>query len=159
MLTIEQKIDESNRIEGIVRPCTNAEIEEFHRFIEIPIIGLEDLQTFVRVYQPNALLRINAGMDVMVGTHAPKRGGPEIYDDLFAIITGANEFPDDAWGTHLDYENLHPFTDGNGRSGRMLWYWCMHKSGQKRLADLGFLHAFYYQTLDSSDNEIAANVL
>ena len=46
--------------------------------------------------------------------------------------------------THVRYELLHPFLDGNGRSGRALWLWLM---GQ---APLGFLHTFYYQTLSAA---------
>jgi len=46
-----------------------------------------------------------------------------------------------AFEVHLDYEHLHPFTDGNGRSARMLWAW------QMREFPLGFLHTFYYQAL------------
>ena len=39
----------------------------------------------------------------------------------------------------------HPFTDGNGRSGRALWLWQMNNH-----APFGFLHTFYYQTLENS---------
>jgi hypothetical protein len=39
-----------------------------------------------------------------------------------------------------------PTTDGNGRSGRALWLWCM-----RGRAPLGFLHQFYYQTLGAAE--------
>ena len=47
------------------------------------------------------------------------------------------------------YEMLHPFMDGNGRSGRALWAWMMLRLGQDPFALL-FLHRFYYQTLENS---------
>ena len=150
MLTVEEKIAESNRIEGITRPPTNAEIEEFHKFLGLKQVTPEDLAIFVRVYQPNAKMRTEHGMDVQVGGHVPIRGGPKVLEELQHIVDMANKHPQDAFIIHLKYEMLHPFMDGNGRSGRMLWYWCMEKSGQRRLADLGFLQAFYYQTLRES---------
>jgi hypothetical protein len=76
-----------------------------------------------------------------VGRHLPPRGGPEIRNHLLDLLLN-----DDlsAYEQHVAYEVLHPFTDGNGRSGRALWAW------RVRDFPLGFLHTFYYQTLDSS---------
>ena len=51
------------------------------------------------------------------------------------------------FGIHLRYETLHPFMDGNGRSGRILWAWQMLHHDIAPGIRLGFLHAFYYQTL------------
>ena len=50
---------------------------------------------------------------------------------------------------HRRYETLHPFMDGNGRSGRILWAWQMIHHDIRPGLSLGFLHAFYYQTLDA----------
>lgn len=143
-MNVEQFIEESNRIEGIFRTVTAEEIDEFYRFIELPGVTIEDLSRFVRIYQPGARLREYYGLDVRVGNHTPPRGGPAIPTTLQRILDDANSGIDSAHRTHRRYESLHPFTDGNGRSGRMLWAW---QVGIENALSLGFLHRWYYQSL------------
>lgn len=137
--TGEAFIRESNRIEGILRDPTDAEIAEYHRFMALPIVTVEDLQQFVKVYQPGAYLREREWQNVRVGDHVAPQGGPEIRPRLALILGGMDKLS--PYNVHRKYEVLHPFIDGNGRSGRMLWMW------QMREAPLGFLHTFYYQAL------------
>lgn len=144
-MTPEQFVSESNKIEGIIRNPKPAEMMEFKRFMRLGYVTVEDMQYFVKVYQCGARLRDKPGLDVRVGDHYPPRGGPEVAAQLKDILDLANDAQPDAhriaFDVHLAYENLHPFTDGNGRSGRMLWAWMMQD------ISLGFLHRWYYQSL------------
>lgn len=139
-------IDESNRIEGINRPATPAEVKEFDRFMALEKITLADMKKFVKVYQPDAELRRMKGQNVSVGGYVPPEGGIEIRKGLIALLKAVSALEPwlrrrKAYFVHMEYERLHPFTDGNGRSGRMLWLWMMQD------APLGFLHHWYYQSL------------
>ena len=140
MWTLEDFVRESNRIEGIERDPTADEIDAHKWFLARDKITVRDLGTLVSVIQPDAVIRRTIGLDVRVGNHIAPRGGPEIEQRLEAILAVI----DSPYKTHLAYEDLHPFTDGNGRSGRALWLWQM--GGE---APIGFLHRFYYQTLEA----------
>lgn len=142
MSDITKFVIESNRIEGILREPWEAEIVECERFLALDVVTVEELRQFVSVYQPNARLRNQPGLNVRVGNHYPPQGGAEIEHRLNELLVWAEQDdPENAYRTHILYETLHPFTDGNGRSGRMLWAWQMQD------LRLGFLPAFYYQTL------------
>ena len=142
-MTLTKFIEESNRIEGILRPPTDREIAAHENFLALDEITIPDLERFVSYVQPGAELRSKRGMDVRVGNHYPPPGGPNVVERLYRQLVQLNDFS--AYDIHIAYEMLHPFTDGNGRSGRALWLWMMGGD-----APLGFLHHFYYQTLEAA---------
>ena len=132
-------VRESNRIERILHDPTPTEIQAHVDFLATrPTI--ESLKQFVGAVQPDARIRDHEGLDVAVGRYLPPRGGPEIASALEAILFDLS----DPFLAHQRYEALHPFTDGNGRSGRVLWLWTM---GGINRVPLGFLHHWYYQSL------------
>jgi hypothetical protein len=141
--TLEDFVRESNRIEGIARNPTGDEIDATAAFINLAFPATADVEAFVATIAPGHRLRDKHGLDVRVGNHIAPRGCPEIrtaLDTLMArVADGADSYH--PWQAHIDYETLHPFTDGNGRSGRAIWLW------QMQAAPIGFLHQFYYQTL------------
>lgn len=144
-------VQESNRIEGIFRDPTPDEIEATESFA-LSASGpyLEDVISLVSVFAPGHRLRDSVGLNVRVGNYVAPAGGPNIRSDLECLLERIRrtEFRNDleAYECHIAYEKLHPFTDGNGRSGRAIWLWMM--GGR---APLGFLHKFYYQTLAASE--------
>lgn len=139
---LREFVRESNRIEGILREPTDAEVEECVRFLALKQVAISDLKRFVSVYQPDAVLRDKNTLNVRVGNHIAPMGGRQLVLDLTNLLGGLERDRASAYRTHREYERLHPFTDGNGRSGRMLWLW------QMRDAPLGFLHHWYYQALE-----------
>jgi hypothetical protein len=142
-------VEESNRIEGILREPTLEEIKAHETFLNVDVLRVGDLEALVSVLQPDAILRDRPSVPgVRVGNHIAPASGHHIRDRLKNILHLAPcRLPFD---THRDYENLHPFTDGNGRSGRALWLTTLSGGELFRAKSLGFLHTWYYQSLDAS---------
>jgi hypothetical protein len=135
---------ESLTIEGIIRLPTIDELIATEEFLlaNATVETVIDLQA---VYAPGMPLRNRPGMDVRVGKHIPMRGNQYMADHLEHALNNA-----DPWALHVAFEVLHPFMDGNGRTGRTVWAWAMLRAGQDPFA-LPFLHRFYYQTLEHAE--------
>lgn len=141
-------IRESNRIEGIEREPTETEIAAHAAFLSLQTVRVVDVEGFVADVAARPM-RKSPGMNVLVGRHMPPPGGPDIEDDLTALLIGVNCCDVTPYEAHIEYEKLHPFMDGNGRSGRVLWAWQMRNEGLDPFS-LPFLHRFYYQALDAA---------
>lgn len=140
MTHVQNFLRESLGIEGIYRDPTGAEVDATLDFLagDMSVASVIALQA---VYAPGNPIRDKPGMNVQVGGHVAPRGNQYMREQLEHVLDNA-----DPWSGHVAFELLHPFMDGNGRTGRAVWAWLMLRREQDPFA-LPFLQRFYYQTL------------
>lgn len=144
---------ESDRIEGILLPATKLKEWKLKLsltidFLKLYSIGIPSLCEIVKVFEPLAELRNKVGIryNVFVGDYFAPKGGQDIEIKLQKLLISIVNKELTPFKAHKIYESLHPFTNGNGRSGRLIWLWQMINEGYG-WPELGFLHTWYYQSL------------
>ena len=146
---LREFVAESNRIAGILRDPTEAELTAHEDLLTEEYVGLYALCEYMSAVQPEALLRDRMGLDARVGGCAPPPGGPDIEERLAGLLERMHENSLTPNTAHREYRLLHPFTGGNGRSGRALWLRQLTDRGTAGLPATGFLHTWYLQTLEA----------
>lgn len=146
---------ESNAQESIEIPITLDVLDAAQSFLELGYVGIADLSNIVNIFQPGAALRILLGQDVGIqgGDLKPPAGGLGIRDALARLLYSINDTGDvdnpnsiSPYTAHQLYTRLHPYTDGNGRSGRLLWLWQHLKEGTYH--HRGFHQQWYLESLE-----------
>lgn len=133
---------ESNRIEGITNSEANErmfeKLDAFLKFKELTAVRVCGFNEWGR-------LRRDEGMNVRIGGRECLPGGDSLKHHFALIIHTLRERC--AFVNHVEFEKLHPFTDGNGRTGRAIWLWQMVRQYDYDLS-LGFLRKWYCQSLE-----------
>jgi hypothetical protein len=152
-----QYIRESNAIEGITRPN---EIEQSmvawallcDRKTKLSHGLIRKVQKIITLNQPEltgpkrGYYRDMTKTNVTVGNHVPPH---------YSMVRGLmdNWLLDyeqlGPWQAHVRFETIHPFVDGNGRTGRMLMWWHELMIGECPTLFKGDERQDYYKKLDA----------
>lgn len=152
---IEKYITESNAIEGIFDEAEVAQSLKAWHFLqeqtEISHAVICQIQRIITQNQDNlndkqrGYYRSHSGTEVTVGgRHAP---AAIMVDDLMRgwLEEMAQMSPLIA---HIRFESIHPFTDGNGRTGRMIYWWHCIQVGKVPFLYEGKKRDIYYKLFD-----------
>jgi Fic family protein len=152
--TLKDFARESNMIEGIEDGAHNWDHHEaLKHFLSLNTLRRSDLEEFVSAVEPGAFLRTRPEHRVRVGNHVAPPSALALVE-LAALLDDVNDKEPDPYVCHQRYEAIHPFIDGNGRSGRALWLWIRVKRGWNPNAmPWLFLQAWYYESLSAWRDE------
>jgi len=140
-------LTESNMIEGN-RGYSAREFDLAHSFINRMDLAnsTHDLLEFAQICEPGVQWRFDHTVpNVRIGTEYPPKSGPEVADALIRIL-GMVRDNASPYLIHRAYLKLHPLTDCNGRSSRLLWLWQMVNQ-QGFSGGMSFLECHYRQSL------------
>ena len=124
-------IIESNRISGITQKICKDDADAYEELLKLNKLTIESLINLLKFICPQGRLRSGTGMDVTRGDHTPTLGGYDVVKELTELLKLINDSAHRGYGaevafaTHLMFERLHPFTEGNSRIGRAIWLWLM----------------------------------
>ena len=142
-------IHESNLIEGIDNPAEDVQSLKAWEFLGgTHILTLDVLKKLHRLITKNQLPLHHRGKtrsELRVNVFIGDRIGAEWYlcgHILSNWIIDYEKKANDPLKAHINYEFIHPWIDGNGRTGRMILWW--HELNNNQMPTL-FLNSEKYE--------------
>lgn len=156
-IKIREYIHESNKIEGVT---DNQAIEDSLEAWEY--LKNQERLTHETIRQVHLRIMENrqpeiAGeyrdCQVYIADHVPPPAGV-VKQRMTEILGTVNrpETPVDALRWHVKFETIHPFEDGNGRVGRMLYWWHCRQLGAEPLLFRAKDRGGYYSLFKGREN-------
>lgn len=127
----------SNRMAGILRDPTAAEVAAHRGLLAVNTLRVENFEVFLQHIAPGA------GFRDSLDDGDPEPEGDSTSDarsDLATIVQAARTRSATPERLHRLYRQLRPFTDGNGRAGRVLWMWQLMRATREERAALAKLN-------------------
>lgn len=150
---------DSNKLEGI-NGATEEDLYALTSILRAPYLSIGLLEEAVRDYTGGkGVIRDRRSLDVRVGNHTPPRGGTDVLIALDWLLEAEAHGDLDPWAFHCLFLWLHPFTDGNGRLARSIWFRMQILKDANfiysRLKAGGMMKAMYLDSLEVTNAESA----
>jgi hypothetical protein len=110
----------NNKISGIDRASTPEEVAAHRGLFATNALRVENIEIFVDHIERGARIRDDVEVGIFDNGLAFQ---VDPTADLATIVTAIRTFAAPPERLHRLYRLLHPFTEGNGRSGRALLMW------------------------------------
>jgi Fic family protein len=136
-MDIHEYIEESNRIEGVInnRQAVEDSLDAWNYLSDqdelTHEIVLETHRRIMETLQPEISGMYRSGQ-VYVGDHVPPPA-EQVKPLMDELLGWTPEMSLEALQWHVEFETIHPFADGNGRTGRMCYWWMCGQLGETPL--------------------------
>lgn len=145
---------ESNAIEGVHDDKSYVDAKAAWDFIikfdKLNIQIIQETHKILMKNQPIEYREKGAWRTVPVYIAGKKKDQPPLVIDseIRSLLTRVNEGMEDAVKLHVEFENIHPFIDGNGRMGRIIMNWQLVKHQGRLIIYYEELKNEYYRIFD-----------